>query len=380
MKSQKTVKILGMMSGTSGDGIDASLVEFSDSGEFKLLWSDSWCYSNNIFERIRNLMNEPSVEEVLYGADYVASLYARAASDFFCRNNIKPDYIAAHGQTIIHRAAGTNWDGIFVNGSMQLLNGSRLSEKLQIPIICNFRERDLAVGGQGAPLVPFGDYIFFKNYVRKALLILNIGGIANLTYLIKSDDNVNVICAYDTGPGNMLMDAYVQKITNGKSKFDNRGEIASHGKSSKVVLDKYLKLAYFSQLPPKSTGRSMFGEKALETILALFPENEKKENVMSTIIDITVESISREIEKLACKYVLPERILVAGGGALNSELMKRLKQRLLNISIAKTDKFGIPVMSRESMAFAALGYAYINKIESNIATGADTKVVLGVRY
>lgn len=374
-------KILGMMSGTSGDGIDGALVEFNDDGNFKLLWSDSWNYSDEIFDRIKLLMNRPTAEEILYGQDYIAKLYAKAAKNFLERNDEKPDFIAAHGQTIIHRPKPQMWDGIAVNGSMQLLNGSRLSEELKLPVICNFRERDIVAGGQGAPLVPFGDFLFFRQHVKKSMIVLNVGGIANLTCLIREHDGVKVKTAYDTGPGNMLMDAYVQLVTNSLEKYDRGGAIAAEGKSIKSIVDSYLTLPYFCQKFPKSTGRTQFGSAALEKILKQFSPDEKKENILSTIMDITVESVAREVENISSDLCKPDQLLVAGGGALNTEFMFRLGERVKHICIVgKTDEFGIPVMSREAMSFAALGYAYIKNISANVTTGANKKVVLGVKY
>ena len=378
--SNDSIKVLGMMSGTSGDGIDGTLVEFFSQNSFRLLWSDSMPFSQAEFNRIQQLMDGATSDEVLLGSSYVAKLYAKAVDLFINRNDARPDVIAAHGQTIFHHPQLVTWDNIKVNGSLQILNAEQLSFMTKLPVIANFRAKDIAAGGHGAPLVPFADKVFFGGLINKSkVVILNIGGIANITVLEKNNKDVSVVSAYDTGPGNMLIDSYMRQISNGKEKFDYNGGLAAKGKINIEVLTKLFEDRYFSFRPPKTTGREKFGLSYLQQALSLFPKNESSENILSTLLELTVVSIAKEI-KFENETDLVEMLIVAGGGALNFELIRRLKEELKNIcEVKKSDEFGIPIMSREAMAFAALGNAYCRRFPSNVpqATGALEAVVLG---
>jgi anhydro-N-acetylmuramic acid kinase len=369
-----------MMSGTSGDGIDAALVEFSSPSEFELLWYDSMRFSADIRARIKKLMIRSDMGEVLLGGSYMALLYAQACETFFERNQPHPDFIAAHGQTILHLPQKTAWDGFELSGSLQLMNGSLLALKTGVPVICNFREADMAVGGQGAPLVPFADLCFFGNDLDTDRIILNIGGIANVTVLKKTSYGTEVVAAFDTGPGNMLMDAFCELISNGCRNFDENGTLASSGRINEDVVQTVLADSYFDLVPPKSTGREKFGVFRLEQIRKMFSASASEADVMSTLLEITVRSIVSSIKNRYSQVSFPAMLIVAGGGALNAELMKRLRTQLNGFcEVFSSSDFSIPVMAREAMAFAALGNAFIRQIPSNVpvATGAKKKVLLG---
>jgi anhydro-N-acetylmuramic acid kinase len=368
------MKILGMMSGTSGDGIDGALVDFKEDGKYSLVWHKSFDYNQEVFARIQKLMKPCSSIEVTLGNSYIAELYAKAFRSFFKENDEKPDYIAAHGQTIWHQPQVVRWDDIDLTGTLQLLDAPLLAQRTNIPVINNFRSADMAVGGQGAPLVPYADLILFGNLFPEDCLVLNIGGMANITAIHKNNGDAKVVCAFDTGPGNVLMDAYMQK--NNLGNYDKNGTFASSGKTVNSILEDFLKDPYFKQPFPKSTGREHFNTNLLEK----FDKKIKNEDVLSTLLDVTVISISDAVVSLKEIINFPCKLIVAGGGALNTELIKRLKRNLADsCSIHTSDEFGIPVMAREAMAFAVLGYAFVKKQPSNVplATGASKKVILG---
>ncbi len=368
------MKILGMMSGTSGDGIDGALVDFKPDGSSSLIWHKSFEYTSDVFSRIQKLMKPCSSIDVTLGNSYIAELYAKAYNSFFDKGDEKPDYIAAHGQTIWHQPQAVTWDGIDLAGTLQLLDAPLLAQRTNIPVINNFRSADMAVGGQGAPLVPYADLILFGNLFPEDCLVLNIGGMANITAIHKENSQTNVVCAFDTGPGNVLMDAYMQK--NNLGNYDKNGTFASSGKTVNSILEDFLKDPYFKQPFPKSTGREHFNTNLLEK----FDKKIKNEDVLSTLLDVTVISISDAVVSLKEIINFPCKLIVAGGGALNTELIKRLKRNLADsCSIHASDEFGIPVMAREAMAFAVLGYAFVKKQPSNVplATGASKKVILG---
>jgi anhydro-N-acetylmuramic acid kinase len=377
---QKTVKILGMMSGTSADGIDGSLVEFGQNNDFKSLWHDSIKFSDKSIVRLQKLMQKADACEVLLGKSYVANLYADAANKFIARNHEQPDYLAVHGQTVWHCPEKQNWDGYELNGSLQLMNGSLLALKTKMPVISNFREADMAAGGQGAPLVPFADQIYFGRNINKDRVILNIGGIANITVLKPGISGAIVSSAYDTGPGNMLIDAYCNLSSNGRVKFDEDGKFAAEGTIIEAVVNEVLQQKFFKIDPPKSTGREMFGIDGLKNILKLFPAESKKETILSTLLEITVRSIVQALLNNKTNVSFPAELVVAGGGAFNLELLQRLRRGLKNkFRVIKSENLGVPVMAREAMCFAALGNAFLRKIPANVlqATGAKQKVILG---
>ena len=379
-KNQKNIKVLGMMSGTSGDGIDGALVEFAADGGFSLLWHDSMSFKDGVRKRIHGLMKSLSGEEVVLGNSYVAQLYAEACNAFLGRNEQAPDYIAAHGQTVFHTPELSNWDGYMVNGSLQLMNGSVLALKTGIPVVCNFREADMAAEGEGAPLVPFADACFFGRELEQDRIILNVGGISNITVLKKAQGSAMISAAFDTGPGNMLMDACCVQESEGKKHFDKNGEIAAQAEPDLGIVAEFLKDPYFSRKPPKSTGREKFGEHCLCTLIERFSKDATLSVKLSTLLEITVQSIVDAVLDPELKISFPAQLIVAGGGALNSELMRRLSRKLNErCEVFCSDQFAVPVMAREAMAFAALGNAFLRRQAANvpIATGAKNPVILG---
>jgi len=370
--------ILGMMSGTSGDGIDGVLVEFNSDGEARLVWHDSFEFPAEQFVRIQRLMKSADAAQITVGNAYIAELYSQAFRKFLSVNRQHPDFIAAHGQTIFHQPHPENWDGIAITGSLQLMDGCLLAERARTPVICNFRSADMSVGGQGAPLVPFADLFLLGNKVKQDFAVVNIGGMANIT-CVKHDVNLvpNVKSAFDTGPGNVLMDLFLQ--SRNIARYDDDGRIAASGKVCLKVVDEFLLNPYFLRKPPKSTGREYFNATCLETILQAMPYESSNEDIMATLLEITVRSIVEAVFSELGRNGKTE-ILVAGGGALNSELMRRMSQISEgNAVVASTNKYGIPVMAREAMAFAVLGYCFLKRCPSNViaATGAAKEVVLG---
>lgn len=376
-RHDRPVKVLGLMSGTSGDGIDGCLVEFSTAGDQRLLWLKSFAYSEAQFLRIQSLMRNADAVSITLGASYIAELHALACQQFFAKESLLPDAIAAHGQTIWHQPGPQSWDGIALTGTLQLLNGALLAKRCGLPVICNFRAADMAAGGQGAPLVPFADLYLFGRKTGRDLVVVNVGGMANLTAISVSGAQPKVACAFDTGPGNVLMDAYMQHC--GAGRFDADGRLAAAGHTLPAQLRELLADPYFQLPPPKSTGREYFNRQRLAPFISdksLY----KAADVMSTLLDLTVISIADAIINLDGQLNFPAEVLVAGGGALNSELMRRLVLQLgERCTLTTTDKYGVPVMAREAMAFAILGYAFLTGTPANVpvATGADTPALLG---
>lgn len=375
--AEKRVKILGMMSGTSGDAIDGAMMAFDRSGACELIWFDSCGFKLAEFKRIQKLMRKADARDITLGASYIAELYARACQQFFASGHERPDYIAAHGQTVYHQPQAIVWDGISLTGSLQLLNGCLLARRTGIPVICDFRSADMAAGGQGAPLVPFADLFLFGKKARRDLMLLNVGGMANIS-VIRAGKRPEMICAFDTGPGNVLMDAAMQRA--GLGNYDRDGELAASGKSHRPTVARFLKDPYFAAPPPKSTGREYFNAARLDEIASWAPRPLSSANLLATLLDITVDSIVAAVNALAGQVRFPADLVVSGGGALNSELMARLAARLKDKAVvAISDSLGVPVMAKEAMAFAVLGYAFVSRRPGNLlsATGATAEVILG---
>lgn len=373
----KPVKILGMMSGTSGDGIDGCLVEFTPAGEASLLWLKSFDYSAAQFARIQKLMRENDAVSITLGASYIAELHALACRQFFADETRLPDCIAVHGQTVWHQPTPVIWEELPLTGTLQLMNGALLAARTALPVICNFRAADMAAGGQGAPLVPFADLFLFGRHAARDRVIVNIGGMANLTALSSASDHPEVVCAFDTGPGNVLMDLYMQR--SGLGRFDADGRLAATGRTLQPLLAEFLADPYFKLPPPKSTGREYFNQQRLDRLLEQ-AGSATAADLMSTLLDITVESIAAAIRQPAYPLSQPAEVLVAGGGARNSELMRRLAVSLRGAAeVTTTERLGVPVMAREAMAFAILGYAFLQERPANVvkATGAACPAVLG---
>ncbi|MBU1108638.1 MAG: anhydro-N-acetylmuramic acid kinase [Candidatus Riflebacteria bacterium] len=373
----KKVKVLGMMSGTSGDAIDGAMMSFDSDGIAELVWFDSCSFKPAEFARIQKLMRNADARDITLGASYIAELYACACHQFFATGHGKPDYIAAHGQTIYHQPQPTDWDGIALTGTLQLLNGSLLAQRTGLPVICNFRSADMAVGGEGAPLVPFADLHLFGKQAKRDLLLLNIGGMANIS-AIKAGRIPEMVCAFDTGPGNVLMDAAMQRL--GLGNYDRDGCLAASGCSNREVVLRFLTDPYFAAPPPKSTGREYFNCERLDQIEACLQKPMLPADLLSTLLDITVESIAMAVRALVERVNFPADLAVSGGGALNVELMSRLAKLLDGLVEVKTSEaFAVPVMAKEAMAFAVLGDAFVRRCPANLpaATGASRSVILG---
>lgn len=383
--------VLGLMSGTSGDGIDGALVRFPPAGQtgFELLWHDSWPFPAAVRERLQTLMRGCDADATALTAGYMAELHVHAVKEFRARHADPIDLLAPHGQTLAHVPHPTDWDGFKISGTLQALNPGWLAEKTGIPVASDFRSRDLAVGGEGAPLVPFADLQFF-GHLPGDTAALNVGGIANLTIIRHpaSDKTASkatatqpiVTSAFDTGPGNMLIDAFILQKTAGREAFDRDGRRAAAGRTDDSLLGRWLNDPYFSRVPPKSTGRDRFGGHRLPELLQHVNPRLSENDLVSTLLDLTVVSIADAIER----FVFPEgklhRVIIAGGGAENRELVRRLAGRLPDhCKLDRSDQHGVPVFAREAMAFAALGAALLRGTTANIrqATGASKGVVLG---
>lgn len=360
------------MSGTSLDGVDVALVKFDDqSSALETLQTYFLPYPNSLRAQILVLQhascNELEISQLV--SNQLATLYAEAVNQTLAKSKISAKSIIAigcHGQTIRHRPGFSDGIGF----TLQIGNPALLAELTSITVISDFRSRDVAAGGQGAPLVPaFHQAVFASQKVNRALI--NIGGIANITYL-SSDGRV---FGFDSGPGNMLLDSWIKRHKN--LDYDADGAWASSGKVIQSLLNKMLMEPYFSITPPKSTGRDLFNEQWLDNLL--IDTDYPPEDVGRTLTELTAYTIYEALIKY-CPQL--DEIYLCGGGARNSFLQQRLQALIGNKKIATTDALGIGVDWVEAIAFAWLAKQCLERKTSNLpeVTGASGARILGAIY
>ena len=307
--------------------------------------------------------------------------YAEAVGAAVAKHGVKLDLVGCHGQTVYHQAKPAAYAGRDVACTWQLGEPALIAAELCVPVVSNFRPADMAVGGQGAPLVPLLDYVLFAHTGRMRVL-QNIGGIGNLT-AIPANSDVAKIIAFDTGPGNMVVDALMERLF--QKKYDRDGKIAGRGRVLDRVVKAILNEKYFAMKPPKSSGREQFGAAFAAEFLGICRKaGGKPEDAVATATSLTVESIALAYDR----FVRPLNLavstvdyIVSGGGARNATLMKMLQQRLkpMGCRVMAIDQMGLPSQAKEAVAFALLAWQTWHGLPGNApsATGAKRPVVLG---
>ncbi|MEH7222314.1 anhydro-N-acetylmuramic acid kinase [Bacillus sp. JJ1566] len=381
--SQKLV--VGLMSGTSLDGLDAAVVNISESEnqkiQVKLIHFSTLPYSETMRERILALCdpNRARLEDISLSNMLLGELFAKAAIKVVTEAGLEMkdvDLISSHGQTIFHQPEGKKTEGYNLTSTLQIGDIAVIAERTGVMTVGDFRTRDMAVGGQGAPLVPYADDLLFR-INSNGRILANIGGIANITVLPPIESNDQVL-AFDTGPGNMLIDAFATWATNGKQTFDRNGELAAKGKVDEKWLEELLDHDYYRLAAPKSTGRELFGldyAKVLWNAKADLAPGDK----VATITELTARTIAEECKRFIDSYKISE-IFISGGGWYNQTLRKRLQANLpSSVKLGSTDELGLPADAKEAIVFALLGYQCINKRPNNLpsATGAHSPVIMG---
>lgn len=371
MKNFKT--IVSLMSGTSIDSIDACLLKIFDDLSFEIIDSYSLDYPVEIKKKILSLANDiGSIKDVCFINFVIGELFAKTVNNLLKKariNSCDVDFISSHGQTIYHIPFEQNISDVSTKSTLQIGDISVISHKTGIMTVGDFRTKDMAAGGQGAPLVPFADKILFG--LDKNRLIQNIGGISNVTVLSKNCD----IFAFDNGPGNMLIDYFMRKLYD--LPFDKDGEIALKGNIDEIWLKELLSEKYYSLIPPKTTGRELFNNEYAEKIYKSAPK--KKEDIIATLTALTAKVITDSY----INFILPktniDEVVLGGGGAYNKTLLLNMKNYIPDLIIKTHEDFGIPNKLKEAVAFAYLGYFTLQKQPNNVpsCTGADTNVVMG---
>lgn len=371
MEELEVKKVIALMSGTSCDSIDAGLCEVYPDMTVKLIQGINYKYPEHIRAKIFQLFRgEASVKDICQMNFAIGKCFAEACKVLISEFG-KPDFISSHGQTIYHYPFDKKIDGINLKSTLQIGESSVIAQETNCLTISNFREADMAQGGQGAPLVCFADEKWFKNK-GKNFAIQNIGGISNVTVVSKDFDTFG----FDMGLGNIMIDYCMNKYFS--LPYDKDGEIAKEGTISDSWLACLLQDEYYFMDPPKSTGREYFSPKYIENTLKFAPQNPK--DIIATVTALTAKTIADSYERFIYPNVGIHEAVICGGGAYNKTLMKYLRTYLPSYIDLKTcEDYGISNNFKEVMAFALLGYCTYYGIPNNLpcCTGAKKRVVMG---
>ncbi|HVW84022.1 MAG TPA: anhydro-N-acetylmuramic acid kinase [Bryobacteraceae bacterium] len=358
------MRVAGIMSGTSLDGIDVAIVDISRKRVGTVAHSTTR-YPAATRQRILAVSNTQCATGDISRLNFeLGELYAKAVLATARRNGIpleSIELVGCHGQTIFHEGWNT----------LQIGEASVIAERVGAPVVSDFRTRDIAAGGQGAPLVPFVDYLLLRS-ASAHRVALNIGGIANITVLPRGARPEDVV-AFDTGPGNMVIDQLVERLSGGRKTFDRDGAIAASGHVSSELLDSLLREGYFRRKPPKTAGREQYGSDFVQKLIA---SGLRVEDLIATATAFTAATIATGVQRFATGT---EELIAAGGGVHNRQLMAQLAAFLPGVRIRTTAEFGIDPDAKEAIAFAILAERTWRREPGNLpsATGAGRPVVLG---
>ena len=378
--------VAGVMSGTSADGIDVALVRLGarSHARFELLGHAAYPYPKKVRAAVLAAMNSSraSVADLSRLNFLLGKLYSDAVLATERRFRIQVDLVGCHGQTLYHQGERQRFLGYTLAATWQTGEAAIVAARVGVPVVSDFRPADMAAGGKGAPLVPFLDYLVFRD-ARAGRIVQNIGGIANLTAIPASAAASKVI-AFDTGPGNMVIDAVTEKLFG--QPFDRGGRIAASGTILSNVIDEFLQRKFFKRNPPKTAGREEFGwEFVSEFLRSCGPS--RKQDVIATATALTAKSIADAVQRYAAPRSGSKRkpafreMILSGGGSKNFTLVSMLTSALqpLGLRLRFSDEFGLPSAAKEAVAFAVLAHETWHRRPSNVpsATGAKRAAVLG---
>ncbi|MDP9158871.1 MAG: anhydro-N-acetylmuramic acid kinase [Acidobacteriota bacterium] len=376
--------VAGVMSGTSADGINVALVKFPrttsavKTSSLKIVGRLEVPYPRNVRRAVLGLMNaeQASVADVARLNFLLGELYADALLETARKFRTKIELVGCHGQTLYHQGEAGKFLGRNVAVTWQTGEASIIAARVGAPVVSDFRPADMAAGGKGAPLVPFLDYYWFRDK-KLGRAVLNIGGIANLTAVSAASPSERVF-AFDTGPGNMVIDATTENLFG--RRYDKDGRIAASGAVLDSVVAGVLRSPFFRGSPPKTAGREEFGREFAVRFIQLCRSGNAND-VIATATALTARSIADALQRLVLPRGKFQQLIVSGGGCHNPTLMKMLSQltQPLGMSVHTSDEFGLPSDAKEAVAFALLAYQTWNRKPSNIpsATGATRSAILG---
>lgn len=382
------ITVAGIMSGTSGDGIDVAIVQIKPGekgGEFPsmdFLGHTHFRFPRTLRSAVLSAMNSPrtSTAELARLHWRLGQAYAEALTEARRRIHKPIDLAGCHGQTIYHQPKKQLYCGRKVACTWQIGEAALIAASTGIPVVANFRPADMAAGGQGAPLVPLLDFVLYR-HPHRGRVLQNLGGIANMT-AIPPAANLSEVAAFDTGPANMVIDQLMRKLF--QKDFDRAGATARRGKVLDSVVRSHLRRAFFRRQPPKSAGREQFGSDFADQFLeACRRAGGRPQDAIATATALTVQSIARAYASFVQSRMRTAEVdfIVSGGGARNQTLLEMLRDglKLLRCRLAVSDEYGLPSEAKEAAAFALLAYQTWNLRPGNVpsATGAAYPAILG---
>jgi anhydro-N-acetylmuramic acid kinase len=383
--------VAGVMSGTSADGINVALVRVSARGQecprHTLLGHEEYPFPALVRRAILGMMNAElaRVADLARLNFLLGELYAEAIAKTARKHRVKLDLVGCHGQTLYHQGEAERFLGRTLAVTWQTGEGAVIAARLGVPVVSDFRPADIAAGGKGAPLVPFLDYLLYRDQrvtrIAQNRIAQNIGGIANLT-AIPAGASLRQVVAFDTGPGNMVMDAVMEELFG--RRYDRDGRVAASGRVLDQVIARLLRAHFFRQKPPRTAGREEFGREYVGRFLQIC-HGASKPDIVATATALTARSIAHAVRR----FVLPRfgarrrghQMIVSGGGAKNPTLMAMLRDEIepMGIGLHFSDEFGLPAEAKEAVAFALLAHQTWHRRPSNVpsATGAKRAAILG---
>ncbi len=380
------MRVIGLISGTSADGIDGALLDISSGHrlpKLRLLHFEVFPFPGGLRERILRAADDArgGSPEICHLNAYLGELFAMAAHTVARRAGIRMNEVAligSHGQTIAHRPDPSREDGLPVSSTLQIGEPSVIAERTGITTVADFRPRDVAAGGEGAPLTPYLHALLFR-HPRRDRIILNLGGIANLTFLPRGR-GLRGVTAFDTGPGNVLIDGLVWHLTRGALGSDLDGQIAAAGKAEPRLIRWLMAHPYFKRRPPKSTGRDTFGPPLIDTLLRRgVARRIAQEDLLATATAFTAASVAFHVRRDLPRGAASSELITCGGGSRNPTLLEQLRLSLPACRLLTADEAGFPARAIEATTVALLAYLTANGLPGNLpsVTGAARPVVLG---
>ena len=374
--------VAGVMSGTSADGIDVAIARITGRGfnpRCEVLGHEHFNYPRAVRHAVLQAMNarQADVANLSRLNFLLGELYAQTIKTTQLRTRTNQlDLVGCHGQTIYHQGEPASYLGKRISCTWQTGEGAIIAARIGVPVVSDFRPADMAAGGKGAPLVPFLDYVAFRDR-RFGRIVQNLGGIANLT-AIPANARPEDVIAFDTGPGNMVIDQLMQMLFD--KAYDRNGELARTGHTLKPILEETLRNPFFRRKPPRTAGREQFGREFTASFLHRCGRAAKAD-IITTATALTAFAIADAIKRFVLPHGVYRDYIVSGGGTANQSLMEMLalNATALKLNLLRTDDFGIPSQAKEAVAFALMAYQTWRRQPSNIpsATGAKRAAVLG---
>jgi anhydro-N-acetylmuramic acid kinase len=383
--------VAGVMSGTSADGINVALVRLPARGRgrprYTLLAHEEYPFPAPVRRAILEMMNAElaRVADLARLNFLLGELYAEAVAKTARKHRAKLDLVGCHGQTLYHQGVAEQYLGRKLAATWQTGEGAVIAARLRVPVVSDFRPADIAAGGKGAPLVPFLDCLLYRDQrtgrMAQNRIAQNLGGIANLT-AIPAGASLRQVIAFDTGPGNMVIDGVMEKLFG--KRYDRDGKVAASGRVLNGIITQLLRARFFRQKPPRTAGREEFGREYVGRLLQIC-HGASKPDVVATATALTARSIADAIQR----FVVPRfgagrrdhQMIFSGGGAKNPTLMAMLRKEVtpLGIGLHFSDEFDLPTQAKEAVAFALLAHETWHRRPSNVpsATGARRAAILG---